>query len=409
MNDQERQRALDKCMSKVFIGNNSAFLGSVMCALDFVWDSTIPTAATNGLKLWWNPEWFDSMCEDSRVTVLLHELWHPASLHMLRMGPRDPKIWNYACDIRINNDLENEGRSFKGIEDCWKDHSYDATEKAAEEDIYDKLIKQAKKVPQTGSFGDSGGSGDMTPDPDAKKADGDEDGGGSAGGPGGTQPHPSTIPLTPAEQARVVAQVVAAKQAANLAKQAGSVPGCVEEFIKDFLDPVIPWEQQLMKFFTDLSEEDYSWARPNRRYSDIYLPTMLQDESRLEHLHFYFDVSGSVTDEQARRFGAEVKYIQEVIRPQKLTLIQFDTKIQHSRDYLEDEEFTGLTIHGRGGTSLTCVHKHIEEHKPTAAIIFSDLYCSKMAKLPSEIPIVWVCIGNQQATVDFGELIHIKE
>lgn len=408
MNEQERQRALDKCMSKVFIGSNSAFLGSIMCALDFVWDSTIPTAATNGLKLWWNPDWFESMSEEARVTVMLHELWHPASLHMLRMGARDPKIWNYACDIRINNDLDNENRSFKGIEDCWMDHSYDANGKAAEEDIYDKLIKQAKQTPQHGSFGDAGGSGDMTPDPDASKPS-EEEGDGTPGGAGGTQPHPSTIPLTPAEQARVVAQVVAAKQSANLANQAGSVPGCVEEYIKDFLSPVIPWERQLMKFFTDLSDEDYSWSRPNRRYSDIYLPTVVKDESRLEHLHFYFDVSGSVTDEQARRFGAEVKYIQEVIRPQKLTLIQFDTQIQHSRDYLEDEEFTGLTIHGRGGTSLACVHDHIEKHQPTAAIVFSDLYCGKMQKLKSEVPVVWVCIGNPQATVNFGDLIHIKE
>lgn len=383
------RRDLDKTMTCAFKGNTAAFLGSLLCSLEFEWDRSIPTAATNGLKLWWNPDWYSSLQPAARETVLLHELWHVARLHMLRCGSRDPKIWNYACDIRINNDLEAEGRSFVGIENCWKDRSVDTNGLLAEEDIYNQLIKNAVPPPPTGSFGDAGGSGDMQPDPE-----------------GG---HASDNALTQNQKNKIAANVVRAVQQAKLMKQAGDLPGDLEYMIKEFLDPVLPWEQLLLKFFTDMAEEDYSWKRPNRRYSDVYLPSIIEEEDLLEHLMFFFDVSCSVTDEQAKRFCGEVKYIQEVIRPKKLTLVQFDTKIQHEQEFELDELFEGINIHGRGGTSLVCVKRHIEEHQPTAAIIFSDLECEPMDTLEPLVPVVWVCIDNPDAEVHFGDLIHIKE
>lgn len=400
MNDQERRRALDKVMAKVFIGNNAAFLGSIMCALEIVWDRSIPTAATNGLKLWWNPDFFDATPFDLNVSILKHELWHPASLHMLRQGSRDPKVWNIACDIRINNDLKAEGNPVGS--DWWVDDSYDHQGKAAEEDIYDKLIKNPQKQPKGGSFGggDANGKGDM--EPQGAEGTGNPEDGEDAG-------HPSQAELTEADKARLIGNVVAAKQAATLAGKPGDIPGGIEDFIKDFLNPVIPWEQLLMKFFTDLASEDYSWSRPNRRHRDIYLPTVVTDESRLAHLNFYFDVSGSVTDEQAKRVASEIKYIQEQINPTKLSLIQFDTVIQHERDFEMDEVIEGIDIKGRGGTCLKCVKAHIEKTEPTAVVIFSDLYCAKMAPLKHDAPVIWVCIGNPNGEVPFGELIHIKE
>lgn len=378
------RREMDKTMTCAFRGSTSAFLGSLLCSMELIWDDTIPTAATNGLKLWWNPKWFAATHPEGRETVLKHELWHVGRLHLLRCGSRDPLIWNYACDIRNNNDLENDGAKFTSIENCWKDHSYDVNGLMAEEDIYDDLIKNKRKPPKTGSFGDLGGSGDM-------------------------RIHPSDEPLTTAQKIQVASNVVRAAHQARIAGQAGSLPGNLEYLIREFLDPVLPWEQLLMKFFTDLLEEDYSWARPNRRYTDIYLPSTFEDEGKLAHLMFFFDVSCSVTDEQAKRFCGEVKYVQETLKPAKLTLAQFDTKIQHEQVFEEDEEFVGLNIHGRGGTSLKCVRKHINKHKPTAVIIFSDLECSVMGKPEYDVPIIWVCIGNPSAKVDFGELIHIKE
>ena len=372
-------RELDKTKSNVFLGSNAAFLGSIMCSLNFIWSRDVPTAATDSVSLWWNPDFFMSLEPETRCTVLLHELWHAARLHMVRLESRDPKIWNYACDIRINNDLENEKHSFKGVENCWKDHSYDKSAIAAEEDIYDDLVKNQIQPPPTGSFGEQGdGEGDM-------------------------------IPMDPGTKQVAINNVVKAIQQAKASGQAGKIPGGIEEMVNKFLEPVIPWQTVLMQFFTDLLHEDYSWKRPNRRFHDMYLPSRFTDDGRLEHLMYFLDVSGSVTPAQALRFNSEVKYIQETLKPQRLTLAQFDTRITDVKEFREEDPFDEIKIIGRGGTSFVPVRAMIEEKKPTAAIIFSDMYCEPMQPLDQEIPIIWVSIGNPDATVPFGKIIHIKD
>lgn len=54
--------------------------------VNFLWTEDIKTAQTNGVSLYWNPHWLLKLPFDTRVTVLLHELWHIALLHMLRRG-----------------------------------------------------------------------------------------------------------------------------------------------------------------------------------------------------------------------------------------------------------------------------------------------------------------------------------
>ena len=160
LSPRELQRELDKVKSKVFMGRDAAFLAPLMCSMNFIWSKSIPTAATNGLTLWWNPVWFMHLPPQTRETVLVHELWHPARLHMMRCGSRDHKIWNYACDIRINNDLEKQGYKFD-MTMPWLDHQFDVSGNQPEEAIYNELIK--KMPPSSGSWGDPGGEGDMEP------------------------------------------------------------------------------------------------------------------------------------------------------------------------------------------------------------------------------------------------------
>lgn len=370
-------RELDRTKSAVFLDKkNAAFLGSLMCSLNFIWSRSLPTAATNGVSFWWNPDWFVSLDPEVRKTILMHELWHVARLHMIRLENRNPRYWNYACDIRINNDLEREGASFYGVENCWKDQSFDANGIMAEEDIYDKLTNDGNS-PKGSSWSDQGEDGDM-------------------------------IPLTNQEKQTVVNSVVQAVHQAKISGQAGNLPGGLQEVIDKFLEPVIPWQTVLMQFFTDLLNEDYTWKRPNRRYQDMYLPSKFTDDGRLEHLIYFLDVSGSISDKDLLRFNSEVKYIQETLKPQRLTLVQFDTIIQDVKEFREEDPFDEIHIIGRGGTSFAPVREYIMEHRPTAAIIFSDMWCSPMEPLDEEIPVIWVAIDNQSATVPFGKLIHIK-
>lgn len=367
-------RLFDRTKTQVFLGKNASFMGSLLCSMNFSWVEDIPTACTDGVTLWWNPRFFLKLNKEARVTILLHELWHPALLHMVRRGDRHPKVWNWAADIVINNQLDDEGHTFDWFKP-WMDHKYDGW---TTEDVYDALMKE---------YGLAG-------TPDEFDCDIIE-------------------PDDPAERAiieqTVVGNVVTATVTAQMSN--GDVPGEVEIVLKRFLSPKLPWEQLLYRFFNELANNDYSWSRPNRRHSDIYLPGMIEDAGALDHIMYFQDVSGSISDGDSIRFNSEFKYVKETFKPKKMTFAQFDTRIQQVDVFEEDDPFDEIKIVGRGGTSLICVRDFIIEQKPTAVVIFSDLECPLMEPLPAgqEIPVIWVCLNNPKAKVNFGQLIHLRE
>lgn len=376
MTSQELNKALDKVKMQVFLDkNNAAFLGSIMCSLEFCWDNTQPTAWTDGLRLGWNSDWFETLTEDQRKGLLLHELWHVARLHRLRSGEKDQKIWNIACDYRINNDLMREGNALPA--DGFWDAKIDQPKPLSEEEIYEKLMQKAIKVPPQAVMMDIRG----------------------------TEQQP-----TSAQKAQLVAAVVRAMKTAEMSKEAGRLPGDLKKTLNEFLEPVVPWRSVLAQWMTELQDSDeFTWKKRNRRYPGIYMPSRDQEESRLEHLVYFQDTSGSITEEDMIRFNTEVKYVQEVLKPEKLTLVQFDTRITYERVFTSDEPFEDLEMHGGGGTSLWPVRDWIEEHSPTAAIIFSDLECAPMSPLTKNIPIIWAVIRNPDMAVPFGRVIQIKD
>jgi predicted metal-dependent peptidase len=363
------QRELDRTKAAVFLGSNAAFLGSLMCGMTFHWCEETQYAATDGENLWWNPDWFMGLEPETRKTVLVHELWHPARLHMVRQGTRDMDRWNQACDFVINNSLETDKYSFKGIEWGCLDQQYAGM---CEEDVYDLLMKNGTPPPPPGSGDLREGKGEVS-------------------------------------HVTLINNVVKAMQQAHIAGEAGTLPNSVKEVVSKFLTPVISWEQELNQFFTDLMDEDYTWARPNRRYPDMYLPSRFLDDGRLAHLAYFLDVSGSVKQRDILRFNSEVKYVQEVLVPEKLTLIQFNKAIVDVREFVEHDEFTEIDVHSGGGTSLVCVRDYIVEHAPTAAIIFTDMQCPPMQPLDIDVPIIWVVVGSGGHRPTFGKVIYLRD
>lgn len=378
---KELRTKLDKKLSRtkgqLFIMPGSAYLGSLLCSHKFVWSFYNETAWCDGSTIGWNPNFFLKLSPAARVMVLAHELWHTGYGHMIRLGNRCPDIWNIAADHVINLMLESQGFCFDlPITPC-KDPRFIGM---TTEQVYDILIQDGMKpfeIPEwlkeqieTGMGGDV-----IIPEPGKEDA---------------TKETVKTI-------------MVQAQQAAIRAQQAGSLPGEISIKIDEFLKPKINWRVKLARFFTALSKDDYSWKCPSRRYSE-YLPSLIGDNG-LEHLIYYLDCSGSISDQQLIRFNSEVKSIHKNLRPEKLTLVTFDTRIQNVYDFTPDDPFNEIEVTGRGGTCLRCVKDHIMEHKPTAAVVFSDMYVPPMDEDP-KVPLIWVVMENPSATVPFGTMIH---
>ncbi|MFP3608004.1 VWA-like domain-containing protein, partial [Paraburkholderia sp. SIMBA_053] len=77
-----------------------------------------------------------------------------------------------------------------------------------------------------------------------------------------------------------------------------------------------------------------------------------------------------------------------------LSIVQFDTRIQRTDTWGEDDPFEKIEIIGRGGTSLECVRRDMLEENPTAAIIFTDMQCRPMEPLNLDIPVIWIVTGT---------------
>lgn len=372
---EEIERMLDKSKGRLFLKKRAAFLGTIMCSLEFIWDESVETAATDGIRFWWNPWFFCAIPEEERAFVIAHEIWHVAYDHVGRRLNREPRKWNIAGDHVINLDLISQGYSVKNLGfDIYADKQYIGM---STDEIYALL----------------------PPEPP------------SAGGGTGSQPGKglgNDVRDCPAgQETKVVGTIVRAIQAAEMAKEAGSIPGVIREMVDKFLNPKLPWEVILQNFFNEISNEDYSYKRPNRRYEDPIMPT-LHGNDALEHLAWYMDVSGSITEKQEQRIASEIKFIKENFNPKQLDIIQFDTKIQKVDTYYEDDEFTKIEVVGRGGTCLEPVRKHIEQTKPTAAVIFSDMYVSPMSSNPG-IPIIWIVVDNSSANIPFGTKHHVSD
>ncbi|WP_199097285.1 VWA-like domain-containing protein [Dyella sp. ASV21] len=381
----DKQKALDKAVLGLFQGHASTFLSTIYCSLKFVWDESIPTACTNGLELRVNPTWFVSLSEKMRVTLLAHELWHIAYMHMARVGDRNFQIWNMAGDYAINIMLEENGYHFDLVPGTSKkmgliDPQY---RDMSAEQIYDKLVADSTKVelPFGNDFSPLGGSGSGDSD-DAPK------------------------PLTVEEQAQIMAAVVRATTMSQMSdREAGQLPGTFTEMLDELLNPKLPWQSLMTRWLTERSESGFNWRIPNRRYQDIYLPSPGGEEG-LAHLLWALDVSGSVTQNQLRIFNSELKGAKEAYNPERMTVVTFDTEIQNTWEFSNEDDISGLCITGRGGTDMTEVFELARKLQVTAMVMFSDMWCNIPPQIPG-VAVLWLCYDNPKWTPPYGDVIYV--
>lgn len=383
-NSYAMEQLLEKAKVQLFLRKNAAFLGSLLGSHEFQWDLTnekVPTAATDGKKIYWGTKDFMRCSKKERVATLVHELWHTGRMHMARRQKRNPRLWNIACDIRINNDMIYEGYDLPDngwwVFDTTLDHEYDPKFDPSEEQIYDLLLKDAVKIPPQ----------------ILQKYEGDM----------------TEAELTPIELQQLLMVVSGAISLAVASKEAGSLPGSVKKMFEEFTSSIIPWKAQLGSWFTSLGEEkEPSWSRPNRRYSDGEYPGSIGDICKLGKVHMFVDISGSISDEDINLFNSEVKFILEELKPEVLTVLFFDTEIHEVYTFHEGESFNRIEITGRGGTDLHCIQQRIEADRPDGVIVLTDLYCAPMQPLSHRCKLLWAVLHNPTPTVLCGEVLIIK-
>ena len=90
------------------IRGDHPFFGTLALFAEIKVTQDVPTAATDGRALFFNPGFIEKLELNSLCGLLAHELLHAALQHCLRRREREPLAWNIAADIVVNGMIRSD-------------------------------------------------------------------------------------------------------------------------------------------------------------------------------------------------------------------------------------------------------------------------------------------------------------
>lgn len=376
------------------------FFGSLLFRLKGRESRSIKTMATDGVSLYWNPEFVDTLNAANLAGTLAHEVMHPALHHHARRCGRDLKRWNEACDYAINPLLLDAGLSLPDgvlVDSRFREMSA--------EQIYNQLETEAEQKPGDHDEENESGEGGTGNDSPSSKPD-EPSAPDTEGGIGQVLDAPSPGDNTATIEEQVREWSVAVNQAVTVAKQAGKVPAGIGRTLEGVAEAGVDWRELLRRLWSETTPADYSWMRPNRRHiwAGLYLPGVMREG--VGEVAIAVDCSGSVSSRQLRLFEAEIRSILEGQRPQRVYVLYFDAVV-HKVETFEAGQRVSLEPVGGGGTEFGPCFEWLDEHcvVPQTLIFLTDLYGSFPPSEPA-YPVLWASTGSRKAP--FGEVIPMQ-
>lgn len=370
--ENELKNTFNKAKVTLMASKNSTFLATILFRLNQKFTKDVPTAGVDFKNLYINPDWWMGLTPDQRVGLLAHEPWHPALDHLNRGNNFDGRIYNIAGDYVINNMLDRAGYVLPPH--GYMNHDYD---NMTTEQVYHAIYEEFKNK-------DQGYDCDINYTPDNLSDDEKEQ----------IKQHIDNMLI----QAKIQAE-----QAGD--KLEGNIPSDILRRLDELLNPKLPWNVILQDFVNACAKQDYSFKRPNRRFTpDFYLPTL--DGRTIEHVCVAIDTSGSVRDDEFTAFLTEIQNIKDFSKPKRLTIMDFDTRVKAIHELDEYDRLENIEFKGRGGTDMHDVFEKATKMNPTLFIMFSDMYCEKITKQPP-FPVLWVAVNNPNFEPEFGRKIDL--
>jgi hypothetical protein len=389
---QARERLIT---ARVGLLLRQSFFGNLATRLQLVnADEWCSTAATDGLKFYYNSR-FIMLLKPKEVEFLVgHEVLHVVYDHMGRRGDRDPQIFNIANDYAVNADLKRHkvGEFITSVP-CLYEQKYDGK---ASEEIYDDLMKNVQYI-NVEDLIDK-----MIDDHMDGEGDGEADGDDGEGKPKGK----GRPKMSSEERERVRQEVKQAIINAASTCEAGQLPAGVERLIKQATNPVMPWRELIQTNLTSAIRTDYSWMRPSRRgwHMDAIMPGLTPGEEI--DVVVTLDMSGSISQKQAQDFLGEIGGMMNAFDGYKVHVFCFDTEIYNPKDFHSDnmDDIAEYEPMGGGGTDFDCIFTYLKENaiEPKRLIVFTDGYPCGSWGDADYCDTTWIIHGDPNPNPPFG-------
>lgn len=339
------------------------FYGVLLSMTNFHNEPAIPTMATDGVKVYYNPKFAETLNDKELQGVLLHEISHCIYLHCThkRRLSRDPHKWNVACDYAIN--LEIKDMNYVLPREVLLDEKF---RDMNAEQIYDKLPKDCSHLQTL----------DIHLDMESDAWDDMED------------------------------KIIAAYEATKNSKSKGNIPGGLKRWIDKLRKNKVKWERVFHRYVgSALAKDDYSFTRPNRRLvgQDIYIPDLRSHV--IGNVVVAIDTSGSISQDCLAQFAGELAKISGLVN--EVTVMSCDAQVTEVVKLYKLENFLDkVQMKGGGGTDFKPVFEKVSEMKiiPELLIYLTDTY-GDFPKQP-QYPVLW-CITCSSGTVPWGDKVYI--
>lgn len=366
------------------------FFGNLATRLRLVnADEWLTTAATDGKHFYYNTDFVLSLNVEELQFLFSHEIFHLAYSHLTRVGSRDKRLYNIACDYAVNGDLVKHkiGKMPKlGL----YDKKYVGK---SSEQIYDELLEDIDKLDIEELL-------KLLLD-DHLDGEG-EDSDGDSGKP----------KLSKSEKEQILKDFQEAMISAYQNCGANNLPDSFKRIITDLTEPKMNWREILRSQLESTIKSDYSWMRTSRKswHSDAVMPGMIRNEAI--DIAVAIDTSGSISGKMITDFLGEVRGIMDQFESYKVHVFCFDTKVHNPCIYESDamDEIEQYEPAGGGGTLFECVFSYLSDNDivPKKLVFFTDGYpCSTWGD-DNYCDTLFVVHGNENIVAPFGVTAHYE-
>lgn len=383
-------------------------------------DFRIPTAATDGHRIWLNPDFLLALTDQERQFVVAHEVWHCALGHLdRRVGRDDEERWNVAVDHEVNGMLACEGlvvpsdavlfRRWRGLpaEEVYEllalpmepgYEEWDDSDASLPRDLY-----RAFEPPTPPSL-DRGRFADVHAIPESEVSPEDAHSSGPLIVPVDPAFRPTPPPPVEVWEDRLL---VAAQQAPDAAHALGDA---LRRRLDQLRAPTVPWQEVLRQFVTSAYGGERRWLPPNRRYISrgLYLPSRRTERLRLV---VAIDTSGS-TQPWLQEFASELVGLVQSFGRYELTLICCDEEIRSVREFDDSNPLTShdLVFDGGWGTDFRPVFEWLEaEGSDADVLVFLTDGEGPAPEVGPRIPVLWALTEGGEAPAGWGQVVWVTK
>jgi len=385
------EEVIQKCILQV--RRECSFFGSLMLFAQIEKSNDLPTAATDGRKIFFNEEFLNSLSSPQQNALMLHEVLHMALLHVTRRQSRDPYIWNIAADIVVN-DLIERNTSFSLPEGAITDNRF---QDKSVEYIYEALLKSKKKYNLVIS--------DILQPSNSNSDESNNDS------------KDVMEPLSQEETDEIESfwkdkmEILKNSSEHQLSNGKGSLPAGIEQEISTILEPEVDWRHALWKY-VGKTPADFDDLDRRFIYKGLYLESLLTEAVEVS---VCIDTSGSVSDELLKQFAGELKGILRSYPNVKCSLFFADTNLAGPYEIDRIEQMPKAV--GRGGTSFVPFFDYLKKNgeennllgNNKLSIYFTDGYGDFPKQEPNN-PTMWLVCKDGLDTNEFpfGEVVRIS-